>query len=247
MILRRIAEAIRRQDWFTVCVEVLIVVFGVFIGLQVDDWNEDRKGQAEERRFIAQLLTEVDTAIEDKSIWLDGANTRLELLRSGIDVIQSQRGNADLSDFQCQAIAFSHIIDFRVSFLPTLEELLSTDGLGILSNPQARRVLINYKSGLARAQAQYEFIRSDFANLIDIYGEAFPRNLVPADSKEKMFLSITPFPTTIDCQMDAIRADRNLRNRIVSNFARTQAIANSAATEISFLRQIKTELQETVR
>ncbi|MFT5774992.1 MAG: hypothetical protein ACI9NG_000943 [Hyphomonas sp.] len=30
----------RKQDWFTVAVETLIVVFGVFIGLQVGNWND---------------------------------------------------------------------------------------------------------------------------------------------------------------------------------------------------------------
>lgn len=42
MILRRLSEAFRKQDWFTVLVETLIVVFGVFIGLQVNNWNETR-------------------------------------------------------------------------------------------------------------------------------------------------------------------------------------------------------------
>lgn len=68
MILRRIAEAIKRQDWFTVLVEVLIVVFGVFIGIQVANWNEDRKTRTEEQRFIAQLLKEINSEIEEKSI-----------------------------------------------------------------------------------------------------------------------------------------------------------------------------------
>ena len=43
MILQRLATAIRKQDWFTVIIETLIVVFGVFIGLQVNNWNEARK------------------------------------------------------------------------------------------------------------------------------------------------------------------------------------------------------------
>jgi hypothetical protein len=38
--LRRLADALRKQDWFTVAVETLIVVFGVFIGLQVGNWND---------------------------------------------------------------------------------------------------------------------------------------------------------------------------------------------------------------
>jgi hypothetical protein len=43
MILRRIAEALRRQDWSTIVVEILIVVIGILIGLQVDGWNERRE------------------------------------------------------------------------------------------------------------------------------------------------------------------------------------------------------------
>ena len=44
MILRRLAESIRKQEWFTVVLEVLIVVVGIFIGLQVDEWNRARVG-----------------------------------------------------------------------------------------------------------------------------------------------------------------------------------------------------------
>jgi len=39
VILRRLADVIRRQDWFTVAVETLIVVLGVFVGLQVNDMS----------------------------------------------------------------------------------------------------------------------------------------------------------------------------------------------------------------
>lgn len=42
MILRRITDALRRQDWTTVVVEALIVTFGVLLGLQLNNWNKDR-------------------------------------------------------------------------------------------------------------------------------------------------------------------------------------------------------------
>jgi hypothetical protein len=42
MILRRLTNAIRNQDWFTVVIETLIVVFGVFMGIQVANWNAER-------------------------------------------------------------------------------------------------------------------------------------------------------------------------------------------------------------
>lgn len=59
MILRRLAEGIRQQDWFTFVVELLIVVVGIIIGLQVDDWNEMRKDRLEERAY---QRPEVDVA-----------------------------------------------------------------------------------------------------------------------------------------------------------------------------------------
>ena len=48
MILRRLTTALRKQDWVTVVIETLIVVFGVFIGLQVNNCNEARAQWAEE-------------------------------------------------------------------------------------------------------------------------------------------------------------------------------------------------------
>jgi len=37
MILRRITEHVKSQNWFAVAVEFVIVVAGVFMGLQVQD------------------------------------------------------------------------------------------------------------------------------------------------------------------------------------------------------------------
>jgi hypothetical protein len=55
MILRRIASAFRRQDWFTVFVETMIVVLGVFLGLQVNNWNAAGQDRADEAFFMLQL------------------------------------------------------------------------------------------------------------------------------------------------------------------------------------------------
>ena len=64
MILRRLATAFRKQDWLTVAVETLIVVFGVFIGLQVNNWNEARMQRAEERGVLVQLRDELNDSVE---------------------------------------------------------------------------------------------------------------------------------------------------------------------------------------
>ena len=56
MILSRIVEHLRKQHWTAVFIELVIVVLGVFIGMQVSNWNQ---AQADKRlgRAYSQRLT----------------------------------------------------------------------------------------------------------------------------------------------------------------------------------------------
>ncbi len=62
MILRKLASAIRRQDWFTVLLEVVIVVLGVFIGIQVSNWNNAREASERRDLIVAALITDLRDA-----------------------------------------------------------------------------------------------------------------------------------------------------------------------------------------
>ena len=63
MILRRLAQSIRRQDWFTVLLEIVIVVIGVFIGIEVANWNESRIESQRRVQIIDGLVTNLNDAI----------------------------------------------------------------------------------------------------------------------------------------------------------------------------------------
>ena len=59
MILRRLTDALRQPDWVTVVIETLIVVFGVFIGLQVNNWNAERLERTLERDTLFRLHADI--------------------------------------------------------------------------------------------------------------------------------------------------------------------------------------------
>ena len=40
MLLRRITEHVRAQNWIAIGIDFMIVVIGVFIGIQVANWND---------------------------------------------------------------------------------------------------------------------------------------------------------------------------------------------------------------
>ena len=87
MLLRRLGEAIRQQNWFTVVIEILVVVVGIFLGLQVDDWNNERKDRILEQRYLERLLVDVTLNIDEMQYALDLAMERRAMGRLLIDAL----------------------------------------------------------------------------------------------------------------------------------------------------------------
>ncbi len=52
MILARLAKSLRRQDWTTFVIEFVLVITGVLVALEVDNWNQER---VEARQFRQEL------------------------------------------------------------------------------------------------------------------------------------------------------------------------------------------------
>ena len=59
MLLRRVMKHVRDQNWLAVGIDFLIVVTGVFIGIQVANWNAERQLAAQERAYVVQLRDEI--------------------------------------------------------------------------------------------------------------------------------------------------------------------------------------------
>ncbi len=58
MILRRITEHVKAQNWTAVALDFVIVVVGVFIGIQVSNWNAARAERADELDVFGRLMDE---------------------------------------------------------------------------------------------------------------------------------------------------------------------------------------------
>lgn len=64
MILRRLTENLRAQNWTAIAIEFFIVVIGVFIGTQVSNWNQQRLEKRETERMLANLVPELGSQLE---------------------------------------------------------------------------------------------------------------------------------------------------------------------------------------
>ena len=53
---RGLLARLRGRSWSSVAIELAIVVLGVFIGIQVSNWNQDRLADRQAAEFTARLM-----------------------------------------------------------------------------------------------------------------------------------------------------------------------------------------------
>ena len=68
MIFRRLAQNLRDQNWTAITIEFVLLVVGVFLGIQVANWNEARIDHEREHLLLVELRAELDEAVRQTEI-----------------------------------------------------------------------------------------------------------------------------------------------------------------------------------
>lgn len=164
MILRRIGEAVRRQNWFIVFVEVLVVVFGVFIGLQVDDWNQARKDRALEHEYLERLYADLEYTLDSRGRSAEWDETRtaqqalvLKALRTGV------LRNEDRAAFETGLAFFGFVSGIEIRWT-TVDELRATGAMSLIRDVSLRSRILNLDATITRRQGiSTNFMESIYA------------------------------------------------------------------------------------
>jgi hypothetical protein len=140
MILRRIAEHVKAQNWFAVGIDFVIVVVGVFIGIQVSNWNAGRADRVSERHYLVQLrqdLKLVQVEVRDQ-IEFEQFQSRLA------SEIASEIIEPNAQAERRIGAGLSHLANRRTlkTTSPTFVDLQSSGNLEIISDPDLRAAII---------------------------------------------------------------------------------------------------------
>lgn len=252
MLLRRITKHVKDQNWFTVAVETLIVVLGVFLGLQVNNWNADNNEKASERQLLSRVKTDVEAAVTTKTKWLGEMRAHRKSLISAVDVVQNRPEQQTLSDAHCRAMWTSHLLIYPVAPLGSLDELLSTGRLRTNTGQAVAPVVLAYRDN-HEVIIQLNSSLRDLANLGDTYSNAFPRRVISTPVTESTVDAprseradrVTDSAFQTECELNLIRADQTIQNKLLSNLARTDGLMQRVEVELSALEKIKIAMRST--
>ena len=61
MILRRLSQSLKTQNWTAIWIEFILLVLGVFLGIQVSNWNAARADDARAQAYLDRIYGNLET------------------------------------------------------------------------------------------------------------------------------------------------------------------------------------------
>ncbi|HXI87728.1 MAG TPA: hypothetical protein VNH64_09730 [Parvularculaceae bacterium] len=170
MRLRRIMEHVRTLNWVAVAVDFIIVVAGVFIAMQVSNWNgarvENKRAAEFKQRLLGDLRGE-DKVLEATIDYYRQVSASAETTLNALMMRQASSNEALLiSAYRASQYAWAP--NLRATF----DELVATGDLSLIHDAKLRDIAVAFYTGEA-------FEISDVEGRQSRYREAFRMTIAP--------------------------------------------------------------------
>ena len=176
MLLRRFIDHVRAQNWTAVALDFVIVVLGVFVGVQLGNWNEARLTRINAAKYEERLMADLRLEAMNFKALIDYYD---EVHRAAKNTLAGLVGRNELSDTDLlingfRASQYSWADRHRATF----DELVASGNLDLIYDPQLRTQVTAYY-----AMELLEEVSRDSQNAE--YRRAF-RSIIPPELHEAL-------------------------------------------------------------
>ena len=138
MLLRRFTKHITDQNWFAVSLYVIVVIVGIFLGLQVQNWYEAQADRELEKVYLQRLLDDADASIAALGHNITLGETRIEAIDRAYQLMFNHQITEDnreeFSNYFNDHKGFS-IMDV---YLTTIDELVASGQVTLIQSNEIR-------------------------------------------------------------------------------------------------------------
>lgn len=143
-VMKRLARRLRDHDWLSAMIELVIVIAGILIALQVNNWNQDRLDRARANDYYRRIHADLETDIRRV------ANTRA-FYRKVLDYQSAALGSGE-NDQLMDGSAWKTVLAwYQASQIQPFEledssftELRDTGAMGLIADEKLREQLASY-------------------------------------------------------------------------------------------------------
>ncbi|WP_425411073.1 hypothetical protein [Hyphococcus sp.] len=212
MILRRVIEHVKTQNWTAVALDFVIVVVGVFIGIQVANWND---AQAENRRSL-QSLEELRSDYEDISVVTNELVGFYEGVIGDLQIVVSSLHSGEFNDEArgavMRALSYGDVFGDPPPPSGTFRDLQSAGELRLITDKALRLRLLEYDQSLETinlSNAAITDMMTPFVPAFRRHSRLSTRYQLP-DDDDFNFID-AELPAVVDADYAALLSDPDFR------------------------------------
>lgn len=165
-IFGRIAQALRGQNWRAVMIELGIIVLGVVIGLQANNWNARRATEVEVRALIQNLRIEFRSSRAS----LAATRTQLDRIMDSSRELLALFGRQDIGMSEVELDRLIEMTFFWPTWSPSdsvSRELINSGYLSVLDEDGVKPLLFEWERTLTHVEEWNRRMERSSQDLID--------------------------------------------------------------------------------
>jgi hypothetical protein len=127
--------------------EILLVVIGILIALQVNEWNENRKNKFEEYRILVNLKAEIQDNLKSLEASISKRDRQINAVKALLQLVDEQPETPKPFSVDSLIGLCRYIPNFEARS-GVIEEILNSGKLNLLESEQLRKLLSNWYGDL---------------------------------------------------------------------------------------------------
>jgi phage baseplate assembly protein W len=140
MSLRRVIEHARNQQWTAIGIDLVIVIVGVFIGIQVSNWNAEREASQRGATFTERLKADLREEAWYYQLQIEYSRDVLANAERAVDALSGK--SADSNEALLVSAYRATQYKQKARRRSTYDELISTGTIGLIKSQVLRNTAL---------------------------------------------------------------------------------------------------------
>ena len=165
--------------------EIILVVAGILIALQINNWNENRKQELQSQQYVNAIISELHFDLYNLKVFDSFSKVYAESIKNYLDYYGlEERNNAVLLQ---KMDSIQSIKNVYYSAAYTIDDLISSGNLNLLSGQNKREILF-YKNQFDQAVIYIQNSNNDLVkaeeNFYNSIDRLYYEGLAPSEHSE---------------------------------------------------------------
>jgi hypothetical protein len=126
--------------------EMILVVIGILIALQINDWNEERKINSKSYNYLQRLQEDMNTNIAEADLYINNTERKQKYSTVVLDALEAHELSTSQKEDFDRYLKVYYQFYITISDFNTVNEMTSSGDLGLIKNQWLRSEFSNLAS-----------------------------------------------------------------------------------------------------